>query len=149
MISKLPKDILINDNFVQFIQIFKTMITGILIVVLFFISYFVISIVLKSRKIYFSIIRILGGTKKTCKRLLTLELCSFAILSVSIFTIILLLNNMNLIDIYPLHQISKYMNVKDFVTIYLIIIAMSILLSIKFSKKVFKNTVITSLREDE
>lgn len=143
------KDILINDNFVQFIQIFKTMITGILIVVLFFISYFVISIVLKSRKIYFSIIRILGGTKKTCKRLLTLELCTFAILSVSIFTIILLLNNMNLIDIYPLHQISKYMNVKDFVTIYLIIIAMSILLSIKFSKKVFKNTVITSLREDE
>ena len=45
-----------------------------LIITLFFISYFIIKIILKSRNVYYSIIRMLGGTKKITTEILLIEL---------------------------------------------------------------------------
>jgi hypothetical protein len=58
----------------QTIQIFKVIVTAGLLIALFFISYFVIKIILKSRNTYFATIRMLGATKKISKQLLDIEL---------------------------------------------------------------------------
>ncbi len=62
-------------------EIFQVVFISILTFALFFLSYFIIKLILKSRNIYFSTIRILGASKKVAKRLLDIEL--FTVLNVA------------------------------------------------------------------
>jgi cell division protein FtsX len=81
-------DTLVDIGGTQLIKILKLIVTTILIFVLFFISYFIIKIILKSRNIYFSILRMLGASKRVCRQLLSIELFTISNLSYFIFVLI-------------------------------------------------------------
>ena len=143
------KDHLVVMEPLQYLQIFMTIISLILIAVLFVITYFVTKVILKSRKTYFSTIRMLGSTKKDCKNLLTIELLTITNLSFLIFITSLMLFKLGYINISLLETVTKYTGIIEYLFIYLIINIMSYIISLKYAKKIFKNTAISTLREDD
>ena len=145
----LIKDALItyDEGAAQIINIIKLITTIIFVVVMFFISYFIIKIILKSRNIYFTIIRILGVSKKVCKKLLDIEL--FAVANLAYFTFVLfvsLIRN-NIIEVEFLYNTVKFLKIKDFIMIYLIIILITQLISNKFAKSLFKKSAMKTFSE--
>lgn len=144
----LIKDTLVDGGSTEIIRIFRTVVTIILIITLFFISYFVIRIILKSRNVYYSTIRMLGATKKISIQLLIIELLTVFNTSFIIFLISMYLNYIKVINIGFLNTILEYLKLKDYITLYIILVIMSLLISIKFSKKLFKKSAISTIKEE-
>ena len=142
------RDILVSGGLQQVIKIIRSVVTIVLVVVLFFISYFVIKVILKSRNKYFSILRMLGATRKISKQLLVLELLIVSNLSYFGFIIFVYLNHIGIIKSDFLTTINTYLSFKDFIILYIIITLMSYLISQKFAKKLFKKSAITTLGEE-
>ena len=73
------RDSLFKDGgeLIQVINLMKTFMMAMLIVALFFISYFIIRIVLKSRNAYYTTLRTLGASRKISKQLLDMEPVSY------------------------------------------------------------------------
>ena len=141
-------DTLINPGSSQIIQIMRTIVTLVLVIVLFFISYFVICIILKSRNVYFSTLRMLGATKKISKQLLMIELFIVSNLSYFGFILFVYLNQSKMVKIDSLKTVIDYMKFKDYVILYIILMLMSYLISQKFSKKLFKKSAISTIKEE-
>jgi len=145
------RDIIVNDSYdgtIQTIRIFKLLITVSLLIALFFISYFIIKIILKSRNTYFAIIRMLGATQKVSKQLLNIEL--FIISNLAFFMavgIIYYVGNGNL-NIEYLKNLINYLSTGNYIMIYLILTVISQLISNRFSKNVFKESVIKTHKEE-
>lgn len=142
-------DHLIPPTSIEVVQIIKTVVTILLIVVLFLISYLVIKLILKSRKTYFSTIRMLGSTKKVCKNILSIELLTFANISYLIFIITLLLVKFNVIKYKLFNTLIDYIGLFELLFIYLVIIIMSYMISLKFSKAIFKKTAQSAFKEED
>ena len=141
-------DTLINPGSSQIIQIMRTIVTLVLVIVLFFISYFVICIILKSRNVYFSTLRMLGATKKISKQLLMIELFIVSNLSYFGFILFVYLSQSKMVKIDSLKTVIDYMKFKDYVILYIILMLMSYLISQKFSKKLFKKSAISTIKEE-
>lgn len=142
------KDTLKGYGSTQIIKIFKTVVTFILVATLFFISYFIIKIILKSRNVYFSTIRMLGGTRKVSKQLLIIELLTVSNLAYIIFVGCIYLNYCNILNWKFVSSMIKFLTFKDYIILYLIVLAMSYLISLKYAKKLFKNSVMKTLVEE-
>ena len=120
------------------------------ILVLFFICYFIIKIILKSRNTYFSTIRTLGGNKKVLNDLLNIELLVDINIAYILFTTILgLIRNKVILNISYLYQLSTFFEVKDYIIIYIVLIVMSILIANRYSNKLFGGSVMSNYRENE
>ena len=141
-------DNLKNSEVVHIIRIFKTIVTIILVVVLFFVCYFVTKLILKSRNVYFSTIRMLGASLSTCKNLLVIELLTISNISYFGTLLLVYLNYKNVVNLGFLDVIIKYLKLRDYMLLYLILIIMSYVVSLKFAKKLFKNSAITTLNEE-
>jgi len=137
-----------KDVFVQIVRISKVIVISILLIVLFFISYFVIKLILKSRNVYFSTIRMLGSSSKTAKNLLDIELGTIATITYIILLSLILLVKVNLIQFEYLQDLLTYLTLKEYILIYLILIIMSYLTSTRYARKLFKNSAISTLREE-
>lgn len=142
------KDTLIDLGFSELIRILKLIVTIILVVTLFFISYFIIKIILKSRNIYFSIIRMLGASKNICRQLLIIELLIITNLSYFIFIALAEINKTKYLNIKFINTVNTYFKFNDYVILYLILIIMSILISYRYSRKLFKTSVMNAYREE-
>ncbi len=156
MVKELDKDFkvleirktLVTSGSTQITEILSTALMIILLVVLFFISYFVISIILKSRNVYYSTIRMLGGTKNVCKKLLIEELFIVSNISYFVFIAALYMHKLEIINISFLNTVIRYLNLKDYIVLYIIINLLSYLISKKYSKKLFKKSAITTINEE-
>lgn len=142
------KDTLVTGGALEALKIIRTIITSILVITLFFIAYFVIRIILKSRNIYFGTIRILGSTKKEAKQLLEIELFTVSNLAYFLFLGILFLQYKNVLNLDFLATILKYLSRIDYIILYLIINGMSYFISLRFARKIFKNSAMSTMRED-
>ena len=142
------KDTLVNVGIVQYLKIFKMIVTIILVVVLFFISYFIITIILKSRNIYYSILRMLGASRGVCRQLLMIELFTISNLSYFVFCGICELNRHGLFNINFLNTINTYFKFNDYLILYLLISGMSIVVSMRYARKLFKKSVMNTYREE-
>ena len=145
-------DTLYVDNYtvqdLKLIKIFKIILFIIYDVVFFFISYMVIKMILKSRNKYYSILRILGATKKTIKKLLIYETINNINVAYFIFISFLILCNKNIIKISYVRKIIKLFVLRDYVVVYFVLLLMSLLISIKYSKKLFKDTALETYRQE-
>ena len=95
------KDTNINaeSDLLKVFAIVKVVINIVLIVTLFFISYFVIKLILKSRNVYYTTLRILGSNVSNTKRILDVELftnATFTYLIVIVFVLLCKYNVMNI-----------------------------------------------------
>lgn len=142
------KDTLAQFNMTEFVKIEKVIVTIILIVVLFFISYFIIKLILKSRNIYYAILRMLGASKTICRNLLTIELLTICNLSYFIFVGLVEINRLKSLNIGFINLVNNYFKLDDYVKLYGILIMMSILISMRYSRKLFKNSAMSVYREE-
>ncbi len=132
----------------KIIQIIRTVVTIILIIVLFFISYLIIKLILKSRNIYFTTLRMLGANKKDLKRILDIELFLNSTISYCVILIIIYLIKNNIINVEWLTNLANCLSQKEFILMYIIVFIMIRLISKKFSKKIFKDTIIRTYDEE-
>lgn len=142
------KDTLVQDGSVEIMKILKLIVTCALVFVLFFISYFIIKIILKSRNIYFSVLRMLGASKNVCRELLIIELFVITNLSYFIFIGLAELNKTSLLNIDFINTVNTYFKVNDYIILYIVLILMSLLISVKYAAKLFKNSVMSVYREE-
>lgn len=142
------KDTIYSVGAVEALKIFRTVITAILIITLFFISYFVIRIILKSRNVYFGTIRILGASKKNAKHLLEIELLTVSHIAYLVFIMLLYFHRMHIVKIGFANTIIKYFSWHDYIILYIVITIMSYLISVRFCLKIFKNSAMNTLREE-
>ena len=141
------KDGLYISTMVGVLRIAKLLVMVALIVVLFFISYFVIKLILKSRNIYFSIIRMLGSSIRTTKRLLDIELLTITNLMYLIYITFLELVKHNVI-VSGMKDTLSYLGLKENIIIYVILIVMTFLLSAKYARKIFTNSSMSVYRSE-
>lgn len=133
---------------VQVIKIVKTIVITVLVIVLFFVSYFVIKLIMKSRNKYFTTIRILGGNYIEVKRLLQIELLNVTNIVYLVFLVISLFIKNDIIVSESIKSMLFYINLKEYVIVYLILSVMSYLTSSRYSRKIFKRSVITTYNEE-
>ena len=139
----------IFGSILGFVTLFGKIRFIISIIVLFFICYFIIKIILKSRNTYFSTVRTLGGNKKVLNDLLNIELLVDINIAYILFTTLLVLIRNKVIKVSMLYQLSTFFELKDYIIIYMVLIVMSILIANRYSKKLFGNSVMSNYRENE
>ena len=144
------KDAKVNysGGVLEVIKIFKLVVMVIIFVVLFFIAYFVIRLIEKSRNVYYATLRILGATKKVLKDLINIELfLIYHIAFILILGLCLLVKN-NIIVNSNLYDMVKYLGVKDYIIVYVVCFVMSILISFRYSRKLFNSSAMKTYREE-
>lgn len=137
-----------SSEIVRILNIVKVVSMTIMIIVLFFISYFIIRIVLKSRNIYYSTLRILGSSYNATKSLLNIELVTISHIAYAIFIIFLLLVKYSVIESSYIKNLLDYVNIYQFILVYLIVLLMSRMITNRYSRKLFTNTVMNTYREE-
>jgi len=131
----------------QIFKIFRLVVTIILIIVLFFITYFVIKIIYKSRNSYYTTLRTLGSTKKVCINILRRELIVLATFTYLLFMIFMYLIYKGIINYEYFNELIKYIGINDYIIVYLILIVLSILISYRYGRKIFKDSIIKTYGE--
>lgn len=137
-----------TSEIVRILNIVKVVSMTIMIIVLFFISYFIIRLVLKSRNIYYSTLRILGSSYNATKSLLNIELVTISHIAYAIFIIFLLLVKYSVIESSYIKNLLDYVNIYRFILVYLIVLLMSRMITNRYSRKLFTNTVMNTYREE-
>ena len=132
----------------QIVKLIKTIVTIILVIVLFFVSYFIIRIILKSRNIYYTTLRMLGSTYRDVRRILSIELFVNSSIAYIVSLILFSIIKNNIIKFTYLPMLIKYLGIKEYVLIYIILLLISILISRKVSKSLFKDTAINTYNEE-
>lgn len=142
------KDAMVNyvDSVVSIIQV---PIAVIIIIALFFIAYFVIRLILRSRVSYFSILRMLGLARKNIRRILDVEMFTVINIAFALFLAIVVLVNTGVIHVEYIRTLVEYLKVTDYVILYAILVLMGYLISGKFARSLFKKTAMGSFREEE
>lgn len=141
-------DVNYNAESGKIIKIVRTVVTIVVLIVLFFISYFIIRVILKSRNVYFTTLRMLGANVKTIRRVLDIELFNIYTIAYTGLMVAVYLVHKNIINIPFVTNILKYLSLKEYVIIYVALAIMSFLLSRKVSKKIFRKTAIATYNEE-
>lgn len=137
-----------GEDIQQIVSMVKTFVMATLIIALFFISYFIIKIVLKSRNAYYTTIRTLGASRKISKQLLDIELIITSTIAFGIFMVVMLLVYAGVINQPYIVDLAGYMSPANYLLMYVIIIGMSYMVSTRFAKGLFKNSVMNTYREE-
>lgn len=145
------KDMLINDmGGIE--SIIQVPIAVIIVVALFFIAYFVIRLILKSRAGYFSILRMLGLARKNIRRIMDIELVAVTNIAYLIFLGLVALVKEHVVHgkyINYMDAMIEYMHFNDYVVLYVVLIIMALLISGKFARSLFKKTALGTFREED
>ena len=141
---------LINDagDVLKVIKIMKLVVIVFLVITLFFISYFVIKLILKSRNVYYSTLRILGANFKHVKRILDIELFTNATIAYLFYIILTILVKNEVIYVKSIANIIDYLKLSDYIIMYIILVFMSYLISTRYARKIFKKSAMSSYREE-
>ena len=137
-----------DSDFAYFLNIINIIVTILLLVILFFISYLIIKIILKSRHVYYSTLRILGANKGLSKNLLRIELYTILNVAFVLIMIVICLINKDIIVSSDLKDLLRFMSVKDYVLIYLLVFLMTYLISVRFAKYLFKQSAMKTYNEE-
>ncbi len=142
------KDANYNDGSGVIMRLMTIAVTAGLAIALFFISYFVIRIILKSRNVYYSTVRMLGGNVGVARNLLMIDLVTDAniacLLTFGIFKIL----EKEFPRFFIIEAINTYMGMTDYIAIYAIVVGISALVSIRYSKKLFKKSTMNTYKEE-
>ena len=141
------KDTLVKTGTTEIFMLVEKFFVAGLLIALFFIAYFIIKLILKSRNIYYATLRILGANKKITKELLTIELINVSTIAYIVFIGTVTLVKMQILNI-NMSDIIRYLNIKEYIIIYLIITLMAYLISNRYSRKLFKDTTMNTIREE-
>lgn len=129
-------------------DIFRALMLFGVLIVLFFITYFIVKLILKSRNIYFSTIRMLGATKENVANLLKLELVFVYNIAFAAITAFVVLIKTEVLQIETVTELATYLGVGDFVILYILLGVMTLLLAMRYAKQLFKQTAMDAYKEE-
>lgn len=139
----------LNGGISEVLKIFKVVAVAFLFIVLFFIAYFVIRIIEKSRNVYYATLRILGATKRVLKNIITIELFTvYHIAFILVMSLIILISK-GVINSPDINDLINYLTLKDYIIVYLVCFVMSILISLRYSRKLFNSSAMKTYRDEE
>ena len=118
------------------------------IVVVFFIAYFVIRLILRSRTGYFAILRMLGMERRQSKRIMDVEMVLVSTIAFILFLGFVLLNYYGVIKNAALLDMIMYMRIQDYVILAVVVLIMTLLISGRFTRSVFKRSAMDTYREE-
>lgn len=142
------KDTLVGMD-TEMMSIIQVPMAVFLVIAVFFIAYFVIQLILRSRASYFSILRMLGLARKSIRRILDIELFTIMNIAYGLFLAAVLLVYCDIVQVEALKTLLEYMRITDYILLYAVLVAMSWLISGKFAGKLFRKTAMGSYREEE
>ena len=126
----------------------KISVTTILVIMLFFVSYFVIKLILKSRNMYYTVLRMLGAEYKTLKKIIYIELLLNASIAYFVAVFLIYLVKFNILHFTYIAKLVPFLSIWEYVLVYLIIVFITKILSRKFTKKSFQKTLINAYNEE-
>jgi putative ABC transport system permease protein len=129
-------------------QIVQIPLLIIFVVGVFFVAYFVTRLILKSRGVYFTILRILGLDKENTKRILDIELFTVVTIAYGLVLGLFALVNRSVIDIEYVKSLIQYLTTSDYVILYAVLLFMAFLLSRRFARRLFKKSAMVTFREE-
>ncbi len=142
-------DTLASQGFVEIMNIVFFLFTIGLFIVLLVVGALVIGIVLKSRIIYFNILRMLGATQKISRQLVIIELIFISLMAYGLFAGTLILNTYDIINISALDNMVKYYMPIDYLSNFVIIMVLTLLIGLIFARKLFKKSTIKIMGEEK
>ena len=137
-----------NDDFEPVYDVLILLMLAGGLLVMFFITYFIVKLILKSRNVYFSTIRMLGATRKNCGSLLKIEL--FVVFNLAFFVSLaaVLFLKQDTLGIDMLPTMMAYLGTGDLIALYVILCAMTILLAVRYAKQLFAKTAMNAYKEE-
>ncbi len=138
------------DNFMneELISIVQLPISVIICLAVFFIAYFVIRLILKSRGVYFATVRMLGMGKEPARRIMRVELMLDCMIAYALFLLFIYLNRTGIVDSAQLMDYLTYLTVRDYVILAVILLVMAVLISGRFMRSIFKSSAMGTYREE-
>ncbi len=144
-------------------KIFNTIASVVLMAAMFLISYFIIKLIMRSRNVYFATLRMLGGTAGDSRSLLVVELLTVMNLAFLLSIGFILLTDPAYtftgwlgtaaeylrmrIDFDWLNTIHRFLHLKDYLILYVILCGMSVLVALGYARQLFKTTAMNVYKE--
>lgn len=142
------KNFLVSYNESNIASIIQVPVVIMVLAALFFISYFVVSLILRSRSEYFSILRMLGLPRVKIRRILDVELLTVVSIAFCIFMAFMVLIYGQVIKVEYMWSLALYMDAADYALLYLVLMLMAYMISGKFARRIFRKSAMGSFREE-
>lgn len=134
-----------NDEIVSIIQL---PISIVICLAVFFVAYFVIRLILKSRGVYFATLRMLGMGKEPACRIMRVELVLVCLISYAVFLLFVYLSHKGVISSEKVMNYITYLTARDFIILAAVLILMSVLISGRFMRTIFRSSAMGTYREE-
>lgn len=141
-----------DDGFSFVIKMFNVIMLAVEFIVLFFISYAVIRLIMRSRNSYYSTLRILGASKRNTDNIMRVELMTMMAISygaVFAFTRVVshgLIHNQTVTK--AITERLVFLNRIDYIVLLAALLAMSVLIANRYSRKIFSKSAMKAYREE-
>lgn len=119
-----------------------------IVVGIFFICYFVIRLILRSRSTYFSTLRLICLDIRSIKQILDIELIFIINIAYFMLVAFIRLVQTKVLNISFLVEIFDFIKIQDYIILYIIVVCLAYVISRKFSKKLFKKSAMSTFREE-
>ncbi len=142
------KDHIYNFMDEEVVNIITMPLAVIVCLAVFFIAYFVIRLILKSRGVYFATLRMLGMGRKPAKRIMRVELILVCLIAFAVFLLFIYLNHLGIIYREQLMNCLMYLTTRDYILLLLILLVMAVLIAGRFMRSIFKSSAMGAYREE-
>jgi len=142
------KDHIYNFMDADLTSVLQLPLAVIVCIAVFFIAYFVIRLILKSRAVYFATVRMLGMGRAAARRIMRVELMLVCAIAYASFCAFVYLTRNGTISIPSLLEHVEYLTTRDYIILALILLIMTILISGRFMKSIFKSSAMGTYREE-
>lgn len=142
------KDHIFNFMNSDIVSVIQLPLAVIVCLAVFFVAYFVVRLILKSRGVYFATLRMLGMGKEPARRIMRVELVLVCVIAYALFGVFIYLNYRGLIFNDKLMDYITYLTVRDYAVLAVILLVMAVLISGRFMRSIFRNSAMGSYREE-
>ncbi len=138
------------NNFIneELINVIQLPVSVVVCLAVFFIAYFVIRLILKSRGVYFATLRMLGMSKEPGRRIMRVELILDCLIAYALFLLFIYLNRSGVLHLEQLTDYLTYLTGRDYVILAFILLVMAVLISGRFMRSIFKSSAMGTYREE-
>ena len=127
-------------------NILVTLIVGVLLIAICFVGHFVINKLLISKLTDYLIIRFIGASKTSIKRIVQFEILFITLVSAFLLLIFIIISKQNL---FIVEDSLRYYKWIDYLLLVLIVLCVMEIMVVQFTRKVFKASVVSALKGAE
>ncbi len=142
------KDHIYNFIDTEIVSIIQLPMAVIVCLAVFFIAYFVVRLILKSRGVYFATLRMLGMGKEPARRIMRVELILDCMIAYVLFVLFIYLNRIGVINSTQLMDHLTYLTARDYAILACILLVMAVLISGRFMRTIFRSSAMGTYREE-